>query len=112
MLSTYAHYPLGQDVLAQLSSESTAAIKPCKQLYDIGLSYHGDIMKKSEAVLSRGRICNACKQEIKREMLDKNYSICPNCGYYLRMHARKRILSLADKQSFREWDSIYVRCYR
>lgn len=56
-------------------------------------------------MLSKGRICNACKQEIQREMLDRNYSMCPRCGYYLRMHARKRILSLADKKSFREWDA-------
>jgi len=55
--------------------------------------------------LSKGRICNACKQEIQREMLDRNLSICPQCGCYLRMHARKRILSLADKKSFREWDA-------
>lgn len=55
--------------------------------------------------MSKGRICNACKQEIQREMLDRNLSICPQCGCYLRMHARKRILSLADKKSFREWDA-------
>lgn len=56
-------------------------------------------------MLSKGRICNACKQEIQREVLDINHSICPQCGYYLRMHARKRILSLADKKTFREWDA-------
>ena len=38
-------------------------------------------------------------------MLDRNHSVCPRCGYYMRMHARKRILSLADKESFREWDA-------
>lgn len=69
------------------------------------MSYHRDIVKKGGVVLSKGRICNACKQEIQREMLDRNYSMCPRCGYYLRMHARKRILSLADKKSFREWDA-------
>lgn len=69
------------------------------------MSYCGDIMKKGGVVLSKGRICNACKQEIQREMLDRNYSICPQCGYYLRIHARKRILSLADKKTFREWDA-------
>ena len=53
----------------------------------------------------KGRICNSCKNEIQRSELDKNYSICPRCGYYMRIHARKRILSLADKKSFREWDA-------
>lgn len=69
------------------------------------MSYYKGIMKKGGVVLSKGRICNACKQEIQREMLDRNLSICPQCGCYLRMHARKRILSLADKKSFREWDA-------
>lgn len=39
MPSTYAHYRLGQDVLARLSGESAEVIKRYKQLYDIGL--HG-----------------------------------------------------------------------
>lgn len=69
------------------------------------MSYYRSTMKKGGVVLSKGRICNACKQEIQREILDRNYSICPQCGYYLRMHARKRILLLADKKSFREWDA-------
>lgn len=68
------------------------------------MSYYRNIMKKGGVVLSKGRICNACKQEIQREMLDRNLSICPQCGCYLRMHARRRILSLADKKSFREWN--------
>ncbi len=53
----------------------------------------------------KGRICNSCKSEIQRSELDKNHSICPRCGYYMRFHAQKRILSLADKNSFREWDT-------
>ena len=53
----------------------------------------------------KGRICNSCKSEIQRSELDNNYSICPHCGYYMRMHARKRISSLGDKKSFREWDA-------
>ena len=61
-------------------------------------------MLQEKAVL-QGRICNACKQEIQRDILDRNYSICPKCGYYMRMHARKRILSLADIDSFCEWDA-------
>lgn len=51
------------------------------------------------------RICNSCKSEIQRTELDSNYSICPCCGYYMRMHARERILLLADKNSFHEWDA-------
>lgn len=50
------------------------------------------------------RICNFCKCEIQKNELDKNNSICPQCGYYMSFHARDRILSLEDKNSFREWD--------
>lgn len=57
------------------------------------------------ANLVNGRVCNLCRREVERNLLDKNFSICPFCGNYMRMHARKRILSLADEGSFREWDS-------
>ena len=52
---------------------------------------------------SDGRICKRCKTKIPREILDARYSVCPNCGYYMRFHAYKRIKSLADKNSFKEW---------
>lgn len=55
--------------------------------------------------MEKGRICNACKQEISRSILDNNYSICPRCGYYMRLHAKKRVMLLADNNSFREWDA-------
>lgn len=55
--------------------------------------------------MTRGRICKACKKEIQRDILDANLSVCPFCGYYMRFHAKKRIVSLADKKSFREWDA-------
>ncbi|MCI9174045.1 MAG: hypothetical protein HFH49_03725 [Lachnospiraceae bacterium] len=51
-----------------------------------------------------GRICKLCKFEIPKEKLDSNYSICPNCGYYMHYQAEKRIFSIADKNSFCEWD--------
>lgn len=54
--------------------------------------------------MTKGRICKACKREIQRDILDANLSVCPFCGYYMRFHAKKRIVSLADKNSFREWD--------
>ena len=50
------------------------------------------------------RICNCCKAEISRDILDNRYSICPNCGNYMRFHARKRIASLSDTGTFKEWD--------
>lgn len=51
------------------------------------------------------RTCPACKQEIERKKLDRLFSVCPNCGYYMRFHAYKRIKMLADEKSFVEWDT-------
>ncbi len=51
------------------------------------------------------RICTSCHKKIDREILDSNLSICPHCGNYLRFHAKKRIMSIADNNSFVEWDS-------
>ena len=50
------------------------------------------------------RRCSKCKSEICEQILDLNYDICPNCGNYLRIHAKKRILSLCDENTFVEWD--------
>mgnify|MGYP000217124435 CR=1 FL=1 len=30
--------------------------------------------------------------------------ICPHCGNYFRVHARRRIEMLADEGTFEEWD--------
>lgn len=54
---------------------------------------------------SEYRECNKCKAKILRSILDGNYSICPECGNYLRFHARKRIKTLEDKNTFKEWTS-------
>ena len=62
------------------------------------------LVQKGRRRLTKGRICKACKREIQRDILDANLSVCPFCGYYMRFHAKKRIVSLADKNSFREWD--------
>ncbi len=56
------------------------------------------------SILQNGRVCRCCKRSIQRDVLDANLSVCPYCGYYMRFHAKKRIMSLADKHSFREWD--------
>jgi acetyl-CoA carboxylase beta subunit len=53
---------------------------------------------------SRGRVCKRCKTEILRDVLDKRDSICPECGYYMRLHAYKRIGTLADNNKFIEWE--------
>lgn len=50
------------------------------------------------------RKCNMCKAAIIAEDVKKGDYICPRCGGYFRMHAYKRIRSVADEGTFEEWD--------
>lgn len=52
----------------------------------------------------RVRICGKCGLEIDRQILNKNLSVCPNCGYYMRFHAMRRINHLEDRGTFRQWN--------
>jgi acetyl-CoA carboxylase, carboxyl transferase, beta subunit len=47
-------------------------------------------------------ICPSCGEVLFTGMLDRNFQICPKCGHYFRMSARKRIAMLADESSFHE----------
>ncbi len=46
--------------------------------------------------------CPACKNMIDRQAARDNYYMCPLCNYYFHIGARKRILFLADEDSFEE----------
>lgn len=48
--------------------------------------------------------CNACKAAVFVEEVKNNDYICPHCGNYFRIHARRRVELLADEGSFEEWD--------
>lgn len=46
--------------------------------------------------------CNNCKEILYKEELKNNYSICPNCGQYFRLSARRRIKQIIDEGTFNE----------
>lgn len=48
--------------------------------------------------------CNSCKSAVFVDEVKKNHYICPHCGNYFRIHARRRIEMLADEGSFVEWN--------
>ena len=50
------------------------------------------------------RECNRCGAKIEESVIDECYSICPICDNYLRYYAQKRINSITDNNSFREWE--------
>ena len=51
------------------------------------------------------RKCNKCGGAIIAEDVKKGYYICPKCGGYFRVHARRRIEMVTDEGSFEEWDA-------
>ena len=48
--------------------------------------------------------CNVCKAAVFVDEVKRNDYICPHCGNYFRIHARRRIEMLADEGTFEEWD--------
>lgn len=58
--------------------------------------------------LEKGRVCNVCKREMPRKILNQYFSICPYCDYYMRLHEKKRLMMLADSSQFHEWD-LYIK---
>ena len=50
--------------------------------------------------------CNACKAAVFLDEVKKNNYICPHCGNYFRVHARRRIDMIADEGTFEEWDTM------
>ena len=51
------------------------------------------------------RKCNKCGGAIIAEDVKKDHYICPKCGGYFRVHARRRIEMVTDEGSFEECDS-------
>lgn len=49
--------------------------------------------------------CPRCLNMIMTDELEKNLRVCPDCGYHARLTAPERIRLIADKESFREFDS-------
>jgi len=47
--------------------------------------------------------CKKCGQMVLSEEVRENGYICPKCGGYVRMHARRRIKMLVDKGTFEPW---------
>ena len=50
--------------------------------------------------------CNVCKGAVFVDEVKKNNYICPHCGNYFRIHARRRIEMIVDEGTFEEWNPV------
>ena len=48
--------------------------------------------------------CDSCKEILYKDDVRKNYSICPNCGHYFRMHIGKRLKLIIDEGTYKRFD--------
>ncbi len=48
--------------------------------------------------------CDKCKEIIYKETIRNNFSVCPNCGHYFRMHIGKRLETIIDKDTYKRFD--------
>lgn len=60
--------------------------------------------KASDMLVGKWVKCNNCKEILYKEDVKNNYSICPNCGKYFRISARRRIKQIIDEGTFEELD--------
>ncbi|MDR2399853.1 MAG: acetyl-CoA carboxylase, carboxyltransferase subunit beta [Endomicrobium sp.] len=49
--------------------------------------------------------CKKCEQMFLQKDFEENLMVCPKCGYYTRLDAKKRIEFTVDEGSFKEMDS-------
>lgn len=60
--------------------------------------------RASDMLVGKWIKCGNCKEILYKEDVKKNFSICPNCGKYFRISARRRIRQLIDEGTFEELD--------
>ncbi|MDD9820026.1 MAG: acetyl-CoA carboxylase, carboxyltransferase subunit beta [Nitrospira sp.] len=52
--------------------------------------------------------CPLCRAIVYRKEVDRNFKLCPKCGYHLPLSVQERIDLLLDPHSFHEWDAALV----
>jgi len=63
-----------------------------------------------KTVPEREIICPDCRAKLSPQTLADNFSVCPKCAHHFRVGARERILSMADAETFEEFDPAIVSC--
>ncbi|MCC8045984.1 MAG: acetyl-CoA carboxylase, carboxyltransferase subunit beta [Clostridiales bacterium] len=78
-------------------------INAFRKIFDKSNQTESKEPKESKEVEKRP--CKKCGAAFSAQELKDNYYICPKCGYYFRVHARRRIDMIIDEGTFEEWDA-------
>ncbi len=74
------------------------------ELKGLFLKANNELENTGNLLKSRRVICRKCAKPVSVARIRKNSFICPECGHYFQVRARRRILMLTDKRSFMEMD--------
>lgn len=62
------------------------------------------ITNKVDIPIGKWVKCDKCKEIIYKETVRENFSICPSCGAYFRMHINKRLETVIDEGTYKRFD--------
>lgn len=68
------------------------------------LKANNDLESADGKSSARKIVCKKCKKRIAVSRIRNNHFVCPECGHYFQVRARRRILMLTDRRSFIETD--------
>lgn len=74
------------------------------ELKSLFLKVNNELENTDNRPRSRKITCKKCQKQVSVSKIRKNFFICPECGHYFPVRARRRILMLTDKRSFLEMD--------
>lgn len=74
------------------------------ELKSLFLKVNNELENTDNRPRSRKITCKKCQKQVSVSKIRKNFFICPECGHYFPVRARRRILMLTDKRSFVEID--------
>lgn len=74
------------------------------ELKSLFLKANNELENTENRPRSRRITCKKCGKQVSVARIRKNFFVCPECGHYFPVRARRRILMLTDKRSFIEMD--------
>ncbi len=72
------------------------------ELRSFFIKANNELENSEKKIRSRRVTCKKCQKSISVSKVRKNNFVCPECGHYFNVRARRRILMLTDKRSFVE----------